>query len=178
MKYKTTIDSTRDALFDELGFKRMRESYMTETESSPQERFAFVASAFASNEEHAQRLYDYASQHWLSFATPILSFAAKKRQLPISCFTGDTLVDTKRGMIPISQLQVGDLVLSHDGTYQPVVNIQTQTSDDLYELEFRGDVFHVTGNHLVLTKEDGWVRVDELDSKKHNIEYVQDDSSE
>lgn len=94
------IDLSRDALFSEISLKRLRESYMRESEVSPQERFAFVAEAFASNPQHAQRIYDYASKHWLSFSTPILSFGRSKRGLPISCFesfmpdTAEGLVDT------------------------------------------------------------------------------------
>ena len=52
------IDLERDNLFDELGIKRLKESYMREDEESPQHRFAFVSKAFSSNPEHAQRLYD------------------------------------------------------------------------------------------------------------------------
>ncbi len=33
------VDYTRDNLFDELGVKRLKESYMREQEHSPQERF-------------------------------------------------------------------------------------------------------------------------------------------
>lgn len=80
------LDFSRDALFDELGILRLRESYMREGEKSPQERFAAVATAFGSNEAHAQRIYDYASKHWLSFSTPVLSFGRTKRGLPVSCF--------------------------------------------------------------------------------------------
>ena len=65
MKYKIQLEMSRDSLFDELGLKRMRESYMLDNETSPQERFAFVSSEFASNQEHAQRLYDYSSKQWL-----------------------------------------------------------------------------------------------------------------
>ena len=94
------IDLSRDSLFDELGIKRLKESYMREDEDSPQERFAYVSSAFGSNPEHAQRLYDYSSRHWLSYSTPILSFGRSKRGLPISCFlpylddSAEGLVDT------------------------------------------------------------------------------------
>ncbi|NBP02871.1 MAG: ribonucleotide-diphosphate reductase subunit alpha, partial [Proteobacteria bacterium] len=80
------IDFSRDSLFDELGIKRLKESYMKDDEKSPQERFAFVSKAFSSNPEHAQRLYDYSSKHWLSYSTPILSFGRNKRGLPISCY--------------------------------------------------------------------------------------------
>lgn len=98
MKYKIEIDLSRDALFDELGLQRLRESYMKEDETSPQERFAYVSSEFASNQEHAQRLYDYASKHWLSYSTPILSFGRSKRGLPISCFL-NYMDDSAEGLV-------------------------------------------------------------------------------
>jgi len=93
-----TVDYSRDELFDELGIKRLRESYMKEEEVSPQERFAYVSKAFGSNPEHAQRLYNYASRHWLSFSTPILSFGRSKRGLPISCFL-PYLDDSAEGLV-------------------------------------------------------------------------------
>ncbi len=75
------IDLERDSLLGEVSRKRLRESYMKEEEQSPQERFATVAETFASNPAHAQRIYDYASKHWLSFSTPILSFGRSKKGL-------------------------------------------------------------------------------------------------
>jgi len=92
------IDLEKDKLFDELGIKRLKESYMKEDETSPQHRFAYVAKQFGTNIEHAQRLYDYASNHWLSFSTPILSFGRSKRGLPISCFL-NFIHDTAEGLV-------------------------------------------------------------------------------
>ena len=92
------VDYTRDNLFDELGKIRLKESYMRDEEVSPQERFAYVSSKFGSNPEHAQRLYDYASNHWLSYSTPILSFGRSKRGLPISCFL-NYIEDTAEGLV-------------------------------------------------------------------------------
>lgn len=92
------VDYSRDALFDELGIKRLKESYMREDETSPQERFAFVSNAFGSNPEHAQRLYEYSSKHWLSYSTPILSFGRSSRGLPISCFL-PYLDDSAEGLV-------------------------------------------------------------------------------
>lgn len=93
-----TVDYSRDDLFDELGIKRLRESYMKEDEQSPQERFAYVSSTFGSNPDHAQRLYNYSSRHWLSYSTPILSFGRSKRGLPISCFL-PYLDDSAEGLV-------------------------------------------------------------------------------
>ena len=92
------VDYSRDSLFDELGIKRLKESYMKEDETSPQERFAYVSKAFGSNEEHSQRLYEYSSNHWLSYSTPILSFGRSKRGLPISCFL-PYLHDSAEGLV-------------------------------------------------------------------------------
>ena len=71
------VDYSRDKLFDELGIKRLKDSYMKEEEISPQERFAYVSKAFGSNPSHSQRLYDYSSKHWLSYSTPILSYRSQ-----------------------------------------------------------------------------------------------------
>jgi len=97
-KYGITLDLSRDSLFDELGIKRLKESYMKDDEQSPQERFAFVSHAFSTNKEHAQRLYDYSSKHWLSYSTPILSFGRSARGLPISCFL-PYLDDSASGLV-------------------------------------------------------------------------------
>ncbi len=92
------VDFSRDNLFDELGIKRLKESYMREDENSPQERFAYVSKAFGSSSEHSQRLYEYSSRHWLSYSTPILSFGRSKRGLPISCFL-PYLDDSAEGLV-------------------------------------------------------------------------------
>jgi len=92
------IDRSRDELFDVLGMKRLKESYMKEDETSPQERYAYVSKHFGSNPEHAQRLYEYSSKHWLSFSTPILSYGRSKKSLPVSCFLVN-LQDTAEGLV-------------------------------------------------------------------------------
>lgn len=92
------INLERDALFDELGLLRMKESYLKDDETSPQHRFAAVSTQFGSNPEHAQRLYEYSSKHWLSYATPVLSFGRSKRGLPISCFL-NFIEDTAEGLV-------------------------------------------------------------------------------
>jgi ribonucleoside-diphosphate reductase alpha chain len=92
------INLEKDKLFDELGIKRLQESYMRDDETSPQQRFAYVSSSFGTNPEHAQRLYDYASNHWLSYSTPILSYGRSKRGMPISCFL-NYIEDTAEGLV-------------------------------------------------------------------------------
>jgi ribonucleoside-diphosphate reductase alpha chain len=71
---------------------------MMDNELSPQERFAFVSKTFSTDNDHAQRLYDYASKHWLSYSTPILSYGRSKRGLPISCYL-NYIDDTAEGLV-------------------------------------------------------------------------------
>ena len=92
------IDLSRDELFDKLGIARHQESYMRDDETCPQERFAYVSQKFSSNPEHAQRLYDYASKHWLSYSTPILAYGRMQKGMPISCFL-NYVNDTAEGLV-------------------------------------------------------------------------------
>lgn len=96
-----TIDLTLDRLFTPLGFARLKDGYMMTHEQSPQERFKFVAEQFGSNDDHSQRMYNYASRHWLSFSTPLLNFGRIKGSLPISCYL-PYLPDTKEGLVDTS----------------------------------------------------------------------------
>ena len=70
---------------------------MIDGEDSPQDAFARAATAFSDDEEHAQRLYDYASKLWFMFSTPVLSNGGTRRGMPISCFLNH--VEDSRGGI-------------------------------------------------------------------------------
>ena len=80
------IDYSRDELLDEFAIATLKDRYMIPGEQSPQEAFARAAETFADDEDHAQRLYDYVSNLWFMFATPVLSNGGTRRGLPISCF--------------------------------------------------------------------------------------------
>ena len=97
-KNKVKIDLSRDNLFDDMGLRRLRDSYMRPEEKSPQDRFSYVARALGSNPEHAQRIYDYASKHWLSLSTPLLSYGTSKKGLPISCYLS-YIDDSAEGLV-------------------------------------------------------------------------------
>ena len=92
------IDPNMDAKFDENGITRLKESYMAEGEVSPQERLAFVSSTFGTDHDHAARLYKYASNHWLSYSTPVLAYGRDKKALPISCYL-NYIPDTAEGLV-------------------------------------------------------------------------------
>ena len=80
------IDYSKDSMLDEFAITTLKDRYMIPGEESPQEAFARAAMAFADDDDHAQRLYDYVSKLWFMYSTPVLSNGGTARGLPISCF--------------------------------------------------------------------------------------------
>jgi ribonucleoside-diphosphate reductase alpha chain len=91
------IDYSKDSLLDEFAMATLKDRYMVAGENSPQEAFARAAEAFSDDDAHAQRLYDYVSNLWFMFATPILSNGGTTRGLPISCFL-NYIDDSREGI--------------------------------------------------------------------------------
>ena len=83
--FNVETDSSRDALLTEFGKETLRDRYLLPGEEY-QDLFARVASAYADDEAHAQRVYDYISRLWFMPATPVLSNGGTGRGLPISCY--------------------------------------------------------------------------------------------
>ena len=92
-------DRSRDQLLTDFGKKTLVDRYLLPGESY-QDMFSRVATVYADDTEHAQRLYDYMSQLWFMPATPVLSNGGAGRGLPISCFLNavddslESIVDT------------------------------------------------------------------------------------
>lgn len=82
---KVEVDRSRDALLTDFGKTTLEDRYLLPGESY-QDMFARVATAYADDSEHAQRIYDYISKLWFMPATPVLSNGGADRGLPISCF--------------------------------------------------------------------------------------------
>lgn len=79
----------RDDLLTVFAKATLSERYLMPGENF-QGLFVRVATAFADDEAHAQRLYDYMSQMWFMPATPVLSNGGTNRGMPISCFLNET----------------------------------------------------------------------------------------
>lgn len=110
-------DLARDELLTPFGIATLKDRYLLPTEKSPQEAFLRAAKAFADDEAHAMRLYDYSSRMWFMFATPVLSnpperysfgssfeenflperFDSRRRGMPISCFL-NYVPDSRKGI--------------------------------------------------------------------------------
>jgi len=94
---KVVVDRSRDALLTDFGRTTLEDRYLLPGESY-QDMFARVATAYADDAEHAQRIYDYISQLWFMPATPVLSNGGADRGLPISCFL-NAVSDSLEGIV-------------------------------------------------------------------------------
>lgn len=86
--YDIKIDHSRDDKITAFGKATLKDRYLLPNETI-QEAFARVCCAFADDESHAQRLYDYMSNLWFAPSTPVLVNGGAKRGLPISCFLNE-----------------------------------------------------------------------------------------
>jgi ribonucleoside-diphosphate reductase alpha chain len=94
---KVEVDRSRDALLTDFGKTTLEDRYLLAGESY-QDMFARVATAYADDADHAQRVYDYMSRLWFMPATPVLSNGGANRGLPISCFL-NSVSDSLDGIV-------------------------------------------------------------------------------
>ena len=85
------IDLSKDKKLTEQARKLLMEYYCREDEPSPQYAYARAAVAYTYGDmELAQRIYNYVSDNWFMYSSPVLSNAPlpgrATKALPISCF--------------------------------------------------------------------------------------------
>jgi len=69
-----------------------------------------------------------------------------------NCSPAGTLIATARGLLPIEDVRVGDLVVTHRNRLRMVRALsRTEVSEDLVELRVGAHILRVTGNHPVYT---------------------------
>ncbi|MBJ6120356.1 ribonucleoside-diphosphate reductase subunit alpha [Sphingomonas sp. BT553] len=95
--YALDVDHSRDALLTDFGKETLKDRYLLPGESF-QDLFVRVASAYADDAAHAQRIYDYISKLWFMPATPVLSNGGTGRGLPISCYL-NSVPDSLNGIV-------------------------------------------------------------------------------
>ena len=95
--YALEVDHSRDARLTDFGKETLKDRYLLPGESF-QDLFVRVASAYADDAAHAQRLYDYISKLWFMPATPVLSNGGTGRGLPISCYL-NSVPDSLEGIV-------------------------------------------------------------------------------
>ncbi len=95
--YPVEVDHSRDSLLTDFGKDTLQDRYLLPGETF-QDLFVRVASAYADDAPHAQRLYDYISKLWFMPATPVLSNGGTGRGLPISCYL-NSVNDSLEGIV-------------------------------------------------------------------------------
>ncbi len=95
--FAVEVDHSRDALLTDFGKETLKDRYLLPGESY-QDLFVRVASAYADDQPHAQRLYDYISRLWFMPSTPVLSNGGTGRGLPISCYL-NSVPDSLEGIV-------------------------------------------------------------------------------
>ncbi len=93
------IDRSKDDNLTDFGKATLKDRYLGANESF-QDLFARVASHYADDNLHAQRLYNYISNLWFMPATPVLSNGGTTRGLPISCFLNEAS-DSLNGILDL-----------------------------------------------------------------------------
>ena len=98
-----SIETDKDKLLSKQAAKLLKDYYCVDGEDSPQMAFARAAKAYCYGDTKlAQRIYNYVSNKWFMFASPVLSNAPKPngkvKALPISCFLS-YVPDTLEGLI-------------------------------------------------------------------------------
>lgn len=101
-------DYSKDELLTKFGYETVTDRYLRGKEKSPQDGFVRSATAFASNLQHAERMYGYIANQYYGLSSPSLSNAPVRTKFaeaieqnflkecfesvegpqPISCFTG------------------------------------------------------------------------------------------
>ena len=96
------INYDKDSKLDKFSLDTLKDRYLWEKESHAQEAFA-RSSVFGATYKGetdfdlAQRLYQYSSDCWFMFSTPILSNGGTTRGVPISCLL-NYVPDSRRGL--------------------------------------------------------------------------------
>ena len=93
------IDRSKDSKLTDFGKATLVDRYLNEGESY-QDLFARVASTYADDNLHGQRIYNYMSNLWFMPSTPVLSNAGTERGLPISCFLNEAS-DSLNGIVDL-----------------------------------------------------------------------------
>ena len=176
--FDTSIDYSRDYLFDYFGYKTFEKSYLLRLEKKvverPQHLYMRVAIQVHKDDiENVLKTYNLISQHYFTFASPTLFNSMSHLNNLSSCFHEDTLVNTvNEGPKKIKDVQIGDTVITHLGNVKKVVQLHKNhlNSRKLYYLSLYNTPFiKVTDNHNIWCmssndnyKNPKWIAVEDL----------------
>lgn len=176
------LDYKRDYMFDYFGFKTLERSYLLKMKNGetqkvierPQHMYMRVALGIHKDDiENAIKTYDLISQGYYTHATPTMFNSGTPLSQLSSCFEENTIVATvNKGPIKIKDVQLGDLVVTHNGNIKPVVQLHKNPLNNrtLYEINIaKTEKIKVTDNHKLWVIPKGnnsprWVDVETLNA--------------
>lgn len=119
------------------------------------------------NTEHATVLYDqmkkladyflendldFERKYYVSLFTDTFFKPKREDDLENWCFKGNTDILTPSGNIPISELKVGDKVITLDGSVETVQNVVSRMADDTAIVNVNGLYTYTTKDHPYLCR--------------------------
>jgi hypothetical protein len=96
----------------------------------------------------------------------------------VECFSGDTLVVTKNGMVPIKDLNIGDKVVTHLGRFRKITNVFKRKASSIMKLthSFSSEPVHITPEHPIEDFYGDWVYAKDAKITSHlfdtNNDYI------
>ena len=108
------------------------------------------------------QLHPERDQKWRDVQTKLLGPKGAAQE----CFDADTRIYTNAGFKRISDIRVGDMVLTHLGRYRPVLNIINNGEKNVVEIRssLNRTARKVTANHPFYSIDKNWIAVDQLNS--------------
>jgi ribonucleoside-diphosphate reductase alpha subunit len=176
---KEKVLPERDFDFGYFGLKTLEKSYLQKVDGkiieTPQYMFMRVAIGIHGDSvDDVLDTYESMSKGLFTHATPTLFNAGTPRPQMSSCFVAGTPVfTTNRGVVPIEEVCVGDSVVTHTGSIQPVLQTHKNHLGErtLYDIKvYKTPSLQVTGNHRFwsMTKEQlGWKEKPQWNSIEH-----------
>lgn len=98
----------------------------------------------------------------------------RKKSFPfhVECFTGDTLVLTFDGYRPISEVKVGDKVMTHEGRWRKVTHVHERDADVVSLMHGASTIpIWMTPDHPVETFDD-WCAVEATNHTSHLTKFA------
>ena len=139
----------RDELFTYIGIHTLEERYLAKTGDNvtfelPQERWMVIAMWLMQDEQpNEERLKKIEEAYWamsnlyMTVATPTLANSGKTHAQLSSCFPPETQIATRNGDKAIKDIEIGDEVLTHDGSFKSVTELHVRDNVDKKLIEFR-----------------------------------------
>ena len=159
------LNHSKDFTLTHSQVNQMRNKYLCtnkitkELYETPQFMFMRVALAVCMYDDEEVRLdnvkevYTYLSNFHLNLPTPMWTNLGTPHKTGTSCFPANAKVDLETVRKAISDVKVGDIVLTHEGNYQKVTHVLPKEYEGkfvtLNTVAGYTDEFNCTFNHLI-----------------------------